>query len=111
VAYALIGYWTAHLKANHKKEFYAASLTHNEWQEKSYDPNKKKNTLLKEIKKKGYDVIPPKRKYSDTINWTFHNKNLYVPFLELNGVGETSVNKCLKSVKKTKMQGFFGSDF
>jgi len=111
VAYALIGYWTAHLKSNYPEAFYAASLTHNEWNEASYDPNKKKNTLLNEIRKAGYEVIPPKRKYSDTINWVFHNKNLYVPFLELNGIGESGANKCLKSVKKTKTQGFFGNDF
>lgn len=111
VAYALIAYWTAYLKTHCKKEFYAASLTYGEWNEKSKDANKHKNSLLSEIRQAGFTIIPPKRKYSNAVEWQFHDKKLYVPFVEIAGIGESSANKCLAPVKQNKIQGFFGDDY
>ena len=111
VGYALIAYWTAYLKTHCKKEFYAASLTYGEWNEKSRDQNKNKNSLLSEIRQAGYIIIPPKRKYSDAIKWQFHDEKLYVPFTEIIGVGENNAGKCLEPVKQNRLQGFFGTDY
>jgi DNA polymerase-3 subunit alpha len=111
VAYALIAYWTAYIKTHCPKEFYAASLTYGEWNEKSKDTNKHKNSLLSEIRQAGFAIIPPKRKYSNAIEWQFHSKKLYVPFVEIAGIGESGANKCLEPVRQNKIQGFFGDDY
>ena len=110
-AYALIGYWTAYLKTHCEKEFYAASLTYGEWNEKASDSNKHKNSLLAEIRQAGYIIISPKREYSDIIKWVFHNEKLYIPFTEITGVGESNANKCLSPVKQNRLRGFFGADY
>ena len=110
-AYALIGYWTAYLKTHCEKEFYAASLTYGEWNEKASDSNKHKNSLLAEIRKAGYTIISPKREYSDITRWQFHDEKLYIPFTEITGVGESNAAKCLMPVKQNRLQGFFGADY
>ena len=109
VAYGLIGYWTAYLKMHYKKEFYAASLTFGEWSETNHGKNK--NSLIDEIKNNGYKVMPPKRKYSDAVEWQFHNDILYTPFVEIIGVGENGAKKCLIPQKQTKLKGFFGGNY
>jgi len=111
VAYALIAYWTAYLKSHCPKEFYAASLTFGEWNEKSRDENKNKSSLLSEIRQAGYTIMPPKRKHSDAIKWQFVNNTIYVPFAEITGVGENSANKCLEPAKQNRLQGFFGAQY
>jgi DNA polymerase-3 subunit alpha len=111
VAYALIAYWTAYLKTHCPKEFYAASLTYGEWNEKSKDTNKHKNSLLSEIRQAGFAIIPPKRKHSNAIEWQFHGKKLYTPFIEIAGIGGGGANKCLEPVRQNKIQGFFGDDY
>lgn len=111
VSYAMIAYWTAYLKTHCPKEFYAASLTYGEWNEKSRDNNKHKNSLLSEIRQAGYTIISPKRRYSNAIEWQFYDKKLYVPFIEITGVGESNASKCLESVRQNKIQGFFGDDY
>ena len=110
-AYALIGYWTAYLKTHCEKEFYAASLTYGEWNEKASDSNKHKNSLLSEIRQAGYTIIPPKREYSNITQWQFHDEKLYIPFTEIIGIGESNANKCLSPVKQNRLQGFFGADY
>lgn len=111
VGYALIAYWTAYLKTHCEKEFYAASLTYGEWNEKSRDQNKNKNSLLSEIRQAGYTIIPPKRQYSSAAAWQFHDEKLYIPFTEITGVGESNASKCLEPVKQNRLKGFFGSDY
>ena len=111
VGYALITYQTAWLKTHCEKEFYAASLTYGEWDEKSRDQNKNKNSLLSEIRQVGYTIIPPKRQYSKAAEWQFHDEKLYIPFTEITGVGESNAEKCLEPVKKNRLKGFFGTDY
>ena len=113
VAYSLIGWRTAYLKVHCEKEFYAASLTYAEWNEKSRDENKHKNSLLSEIRQAGYTVVPPKQEYSDAIKWQFHNDKLYIPFVEITGIGEGNAAKCLEpiKIKQNRLQGFFGAEY
>ena len=113
VAYSLIGWRTAYLKVHCEKEFYAASLTYAEWNEKSRDENKHKNSLLSEIRQAGYTVVPPKQEYSDAIKWQFHNDKLYIPFVEITGIGKDNATKCLEPVKikQNRLQGFFGAEY
>jgi DNA polymerase III alpha subunit len=112
VAYALIGYWTAYLKTHCKKEFFAASLTYGEWNEKSKDEKSHKNSLLEEVKQAGYKIMPPKKEFSDATKWIFHNNVFYVPFIEIIGIGENNAEKCLSTKVSThRMKGFFGEDY
>lgn len=111
VPYALMGYQTAYLKVHCEKEFFIASLTYGEWNEKASDSNKHKNSLLTEIRQAGYTISPPKREFSDAVKWQFHNDILYVPFIEITGVGENNVEKCLAPVKQNRIKGFFGKDY
>jgi len=113
VEYALIAYWTAFLKTHCKKEFYTASLTYGEWNEKSRDNNKHKNSLLFEIRQNNFSIMPPKRKHSDATNWRFHKNILYAPFIEILGVGEGNAKKYLipKKINQNKLKGFFGAKY
>jgi DNA polymerase-3 subunit alpha len=112
VAYALIGYWTAYLKTHCKKEFFAASLTYGEWNEKSKDEKSHKNSLLTEVRQAGYTVAPPKKEFSDAIKWIFQDNVFYVPFIEIIGVGENNAEKCLSAKINThRIKGFFGNDY
>lgn len=111
VPYAMIAYHTAWLKTHAPKEFYAAALTFTEWNEKSRDKNKHKNSLLSEVKQAGYSIVSPKRKYSNELEWCFHDKKFYVPFVEINGVGESNAAKCLEPIAQSRIQGFFGEEY
>jgi len=108
-AYALIAYQTAYLKTHYEKEFFAASLTYGEWNEKATDPNKHKNSLLSEVRQQGYMIITPKRNFSNAKEWRFIGGTLYIPFIEINGIGENNASKCLEPVRKNRLQGFFKS--
>jgi len=102
VSYALIGYWTAYLKTHCQREFYCGSLTYGE---------SEILPLLEEIRGKGYNIITPKIKYSDSIKWTYNDRSLYMPFVEIDGVGEKGAIKCMSKKQKTQRVGFFGKDF
>ncbi len=105
VAYSLISYWTAYLKTHYSKEFFISSLSYNEWNEKSNDKNKHKNSLLLEVKQKGITIMPPKQQHSDVSNWKYHDNKIYCPFIEITGIGENNVFKLTKN--NNKNQGFF----
>jgi len=112
VAYAIVGYWTAYLKANYPVEFLCSSLSFAEWDEKSYDPFKRKSTLIEELKQQDIKIMPPKIGYSDPIKWTVKDGVCYVPFVEINGIGEKDAPKCCKNKKKSKgkIRGFFNKE-
>ena len=101
VSYSHISYWTAYIKTHCEKEFYAGSLTYGEG---DVEP------LLAEIKNKGYEVISPKRKYSEASVWKFVDNKLYVPFTEIIGIGENNAKKLLSAKPKSVNKGFFGED-
>lgn len=89
VAYSLISYRTAWLKANYPKEFYAATLTYASYNEKHYDESKHKQHVINEIESLGIQIMPPKSGISKATEWNIKNEKLYSPFSEIKGVGDT----------------------
>ena len=102
VEYALIGYWTAWLKLNYPREFLCATLT--------YEPDSKKNALVKEAYRLGFDVMPPKAGISEPLRWIVKGTTLYVPFIAIKGIGEKKALQAsgIKNKGPNKEQaGFF----
>ena len=109
VAYAMIGYQTAWLKANYPVEFICACLSFAELDNNKDDESKQKRKLFKEIMEHNITIMPPKVGFSDPIKWVVKDNKLYVPFIEITGFGEHQANKCVKSkaINKPKLVGFF----
>ena len=109
VAYAMIGYQTAWLKANYPIEFICACLSFAELDNNKDDESRQKQELFKEIMEHDITIMPPKVGFSDATRWVVKNNKLYIPFIEISGFGEQQANKCIKSkvVSKPKLVGFF----
>ena len=103
VAYALIGYWCAYIKYYYPTEFICASLT--------YGTDNKKEDLIQEAVRLGLTLIPPKIGISDAKVWVAQDKKLFIPFIEIKGIGETKAMECVGKKKdrarNAKNQGFF----
>ena len=113
VEYAMIAYWCAFCKLFFPAEFLCANL--------SYGSDGKKEELVKEARRLGLNIILPRIGVSDSHKWVVKDGNLYVPFIEIKGVGEKVAADLLKykppapqlvevhsKVKsKPKQQGFF----
>jgi len=102
VEYAMIGFWTAWIKIHYPIEFLCAQLT--------YGPNKEE--VVKEAERLGMKIVTPKVGVSDARRWIAKGNFLYMPFVEIKGIGETQVDKCA-TVKQTvpagsSRRGFFG---
>jgi DNA polymerase-3 subunit alpha len=99
IEYAVIGYWTAYMKYHHPTEFICAQLT--------YGSNTEK--MVMEAEKHGLKIVTPKVGISEPINWVAQDNLLYMPFVEINGVGEKDAQKCAKkkSLSGGKKKGFF----
>ena len=113
VAYAMIGYQTAWLKANYPIEFICAHLSFGEFDDNANDIAKHRGPLLKEVSAYGITVMPPKVGLSDPLKWIIKGNKLYVPFIELKGIGEQQAIKCAqsKSLTKPRLEGFFGKEY
>jgi DNA polymerase-3 subunit alpha len=85
VAYAIIGYWTAWCKTYYPVEFICATLT--------YGSEGKKEELLQEAAELGLNIVPPKVGVSDSRLWVAQDNNLYIPFIEVKGIGEVTAKK------------------
>jgi len=109
-AYSIIAYQTGYLKTNYPAEFFAATLTYGEYNEKSRDENKHKQYVIDEAIEYGFTIMPPKTKFSDPTNWVAIDDILYAPFVELKGIGESNAVKCNEVKAKPKMTGFFNVD-
>lgn len=87
VAYGLISYWCAWLKAHHPFEFAAATLSHQ-------DSTESQIQMLREMKKEGYDYIPFDIETSGRV-WTSKNtpdgKKLVGPLSMVKGIGPKAV--------------------
>lgn len=102
VEYALIGYWTSWLKLNFTKEFLCATLT--------YEPDSKKNALVKEAQRLGFSVMPPKAGISEAIRWIAKGNILYAPFVSIKGIGEKKALEAAglkRPISKGNNSGFF----
>lgn len=98
VEYAMIAYWCAWLKLFFPAEFICANLT--------YGSDGKKEELVKEAKRIGLTVVLPKVGISDAFQWVVKENNIYVPFIEVKGVGQKTAEEFAK-IKKKKNCGFF----
>lgn len=96
VEYAMISFWTAWMKYYHPTEYLAAFLT--------YGEKTQRDNLLKEYP--DVKIATPKVGYSDAIRWVAHDGFLFMPFIQVKGVGETQAKKCM-DMKKAKRKGFF----
>ena len=103
--YAMIGYWTAFCKLYYPAEFISANLT--------YGVEGQKEKLIEEAERLGLKVILPKIGISDAFKWIVEDKNLYVPFIEIKGVGNKTAEKFATYkpnsdiIKTNKQIGFF----
>jgi len=101
IGYSMIGYWCAFLKYYYPEEFICASLT--------YGSKKKKKELVEEAYRLGLDIIPPKISMSKGSEWVIDNNKLYVPFIEVKGLGEKTILTIeeMKNKKTNKNNGGF----
>lgn len=101
IAYAIIGYWCCYLKLHNPTEFICAALT--------YGSENKKEDLIKEAASMGLKIIPPKIGISDAITWVAKEDSLYIPFIEIKGIGDAAARKCGEMKAKTVSfnKGFF----
>ena len=113
VAYSLIGYQTAWLKANYPIEFICAYLSFGDYEANNDEDARQRKELLKEVSAYGVTVMPPKVGLSDPLKWIIKGSKLYVPFIELKGIGEQQAIKCAqsKSLTKPRLEGFFGKEY
>lgn len=98
VEYAMIAYWCAFLKLYYPAEFICANL--------SCGSDAKKEELVNEAIRLGLNVVLPKVGISDAFKWKVKDGNIYVPFIEIKGVGDKTAEECA-SYKKQSKQGFF----
>jgi DNA polymerase-3 subunit alpha len=101
IEYAIIGYWTAWCKRYFPTEFLCANLT--------YGSDGKKEEIIEECYRLGLKLQLPQVGISDATKWVAKDNILYVPFIEIKGVGEKTAFECtlLKGNKKEKLKGFF----
>jgi DNA polymerase-3 subunit alpha len=102
VEYAMIAYWCAFCKLFYPAEFICANLT--------YGSEGKKEELVNEAVRLGLKVIPPKIGLSDAFKWKVKDDEIYVPFIEIKGIGEKTAEECAqyKIIDQQRAKGFFG---
>jgi len=81
VEYAMITMWTAYCKHYHPTEFISAALTY------MGDKPEQKKALLDEGKRLGLVVMLPKVGESSAVRWVSKGMKLYMPFVEIKGIG------------------------
>ena len=100
--YALLSYWMAWCKHHFSTEFICASLT--------YGSDGKKSEIVTEAVRLGLMIIPPKIGISDGIRWVAKGNSLYIPFKEVKGIGDKTVDKIDQLTKqnqgKSSISGF-----
>ncbi len=87
VAYSVVSYKMAYLKANYPKEFYVSLLN-------SIGSDLKVTNYIKEMKKKGIKLIKPDINLS-TNNWIIKNNNVVLPLNIIKGISNILVNKII----------------
>ena len=101
ISYAYNTYFTAYLKHHYPECFLTASLT--------CEGDTQKPALLKEAQRIGLKIIPPKIESSHALKWIAKNKCLHVPFSEVKGLGEKSV-ETIAQYQQSLQPGFFTSE-
>lgn len=98
LSYSILSYHTAYLKYYYPTEFLCASLTHGS--------AGMKLDLIKEAQRLNLEIIPPRVGRSDVNNWIAKDGKLYVPFIEIAGIGP-KMAETLQNFISFKDDGFF----
>lgn len=95
IAYAILGYETAYLKAHHPIEFYTGWLRH---AHEKIDPLQEKAELISDAKMAGIDVCVPDMR---DLKETFYIKGgkIYVGLGNVKSVGESQTKKIVKTLE------------
>jgi len=101
VGYTVLSYVNMFCKFYYPIEFYCASLTYTSDKEK-------KEELMKEAISKKINIITPKIGISDSFKWISKNNNIYMPFIEIKGIGEKYAETI--STLKSTQSGFFNEN-
>ncbi len=105
-AYSMLAYWCAYIKLFYPAEFICANLT--------YGSQSKKEEIIKEAYRLGLTLVLPKLGVSDSVKWVAKNNSLFIPFIEIKGVGEKIAlqgnTKNITSEKSVRLKGFFTSE-
>jgi len=97
----MLSYWCAYAKYYYPSEFICAALTHS--------PENKKEELVKEARRLGLKIMLPRVGISQAKKWTICDNNLYVPFLEIKGIGEKGAEQCVDMKIESSNGGFFST--
>lgn len=88
VAYSIVSYWCAYLKAHHPLEFAVASLN-------NAKSDRDALKTLRDLKEnEGIDYVPFDPKLSQA-QWTVHQGILYGGFITIDGIGPVSAKKAV----------------
>lgn len=102
ISYSIIAFWTAWCKVYYPAEYTCAYLTHGGNTDAAL---RDKSHLIEEIIEQGMNIVTPKVGISDPIKWIVKDNNLYMPFVEIKGIGEKEAHKC--NELKPAREGFF----
>ncbi len=89
LAYSIISYWCAYLKAHYPLEFAVSTLNH------AKDNNSAIKMLRELREQEKIDYVPLDRKHSRP-EWTFRNGKLLGGLLTINGIGPAAATKIMK---------------
>jgi DNA polymerase III subunit alpha len=106
IAYAITAYWTAWARCYYPVEYICALLNYGS------DNEKNKKEYIDEARRLNLEIRMPSLAHSDPLKWKAKDGILYVPFIEIKGVGEKLIEKCIMSEvaqepKGKGMTGFF----
>lgn len=95
--YTMLSFFNMWLKYYYPTEFMCANLTY-------CNPDKKVE-LLEEIGRMGLKIMTPKINFSEKEKWVSKDKTIYMPFIEIFGIGEKNAEK----IAIIKQNGFFNN--
>ncbi|AUB31971.1 DNA polymerase III subunit alpha [Spiroplasma floricola] len=98
IAYSLISYWMAYLKANYKSSFYCSLLNG------SIRNEVKTSQYLNEIKNAGFNINPPTIKNPNSV-YIYHNNMINIPLNVIKYIGPEFL-KNIKELFKTNKTAF-----
>jgi len=87
-AYTLLSYYGMWLKVNYPIEYLCALLT--------YGVNMNKDEIISEALRLGFGISLPKHKISDPFLWIINEDVIFMPLIEIKGIGEKTALKISK---------------
>ncbi len=97
--YSMIGFWTMWVKHYYPTEFICASL--------SYGAEDNMVPLIKEARRIGLEIFPPKVGISKPKDWAVKENKLFAPFFSIKGIGDVLADEIYEETKPTKGVGFW----